>query len=189
MCNSERVPTLLFLYTSDWSPNWVSSCRHIERGDLRDVLRCFKKFVCLRAVCFDKILSLHLFFAMSASAFLYSMPVDTLELWPFGRLHPNFSLSPASDVDIEDISLLVFTIFDWFCELAYLLVGAADAGPTAMGGADSSSNNCFSLGEDEKRGLLPVSLLHPRHHNNFSFRGCGNSLIATKCIPAKYLYP
>ena len=71
----------------------------------------------------------------------------------------------------------------------YLLVGAADAGPTAMGGTDSSSNNCFSLGEDEKHGLLPVSLLHPRHHNNFSFLECGNSLIATKCIPAKYLYP
>ena len=125
MCNSERVPTLLFLYTSDWSPNWVSSCRHIERGDLRDVLRCFKKFVCLRAVCFDKILSLHLFFAMSASAFLYSMPVDTLELRPFGGLTPNFSLSPASDVDIEDISLLVFTILDWFCELAYLLLSTS----------------------------------------------------------------
>jgi len=43
----------------------------------------------------------------------------------------------------------------------YLLVGAADAGPTAMGEADSSSNNCFSLGEDEKRGLLPASLLPP----------------------------
>ena len=25
MCNSERVPTLLFLYTSDWSPNWVAA--------------------------------------------------------------------------------------------------------------------------------------------------------------------
>ena len=125
MCNSERVPTLLFLYTSDWSPNWVSSCRHIERGDLRDVLRCFKKFVCLRAVCFDKILSLHLFFAMSASAFSYSMPVDTLELRPFAGLTPTFSLSPTSDVDIEDISLLVFTILDWFCKLAYLLLNTS----------------------------------------------------------------
>ena len=105
--------------------NWVSSCRHIERGDLRDVLRCFKKFVCLRAVCFDRILSLHLFFAMSASAFLYSMPVDTLELRPFGGLPPNFSLSPASDVDIEDISLLVFTILDWFCILVYLLLSTS----------------------------------------------------------------
>ena len=62
---------------------------------------------------------------MSASAFLYSMPVDTLELRSFGGLPPNFSLSPASDVDIEDISLLVFTILDWFCELAYLLLSTS----------------------------------------------------------------
>ena len=29
------------------------------------------------------------------------------------------------DVDIEDISLLVFTILDWFCKLAYLLLNTS----------------------------------------------------------------
>ena len=47
--------------------------------------------------------------------------VENLE----GTLAPTSIASPASDVDIEDISLLVFTILDWFCELAYLLLSTS----------------------------------------------------------------
>ena len=39
-------------------------------------------------------------------------------------LTPTEIASPF-DVDIEDISLLVFTILDWFCKLAYLLLNTS----------------------------------------------------------------
>ena len=40
-------------------------------------------------------------------------------------LTPTEIASPASDVGIEDISLLVFTILDLFCKLAYLLLSTS----------------------------------------------------------------